>query len=366
MASGSGPPPSPCGRRASPSSPPSGAWPGRGGCSSARSWSTPAPGMMSRWLLRTCSVKPKTLRREKRDRQTDMTASSSIYYHKYALDVIRGETVVFLQRQQEVHEVFRVVVALLAAGERVLGQQLVEEAVPPLADALGLGADDPEEQVHVRQLREVVLHVEPAQEGGAGLRQLPEQLVPALLPVGLAEHGAAHEVAGVAAQQLRHVERRPRGRLGGVADPGHHQAHLLLPLPPLGEDHLGAEQVRVDHLPRRAPVLAVRREGHVRRVVADDVGDGVPRAGRQHVVVRAEHGLGGLRRGHHDGGHGADLHQHQPVVAVLGVEVAEGDVRVGADEVEVPDDGELPRRRRRQPVLLPFGGRRGRAPRRRG
>ena len=37
--------------------------------------------------------------------------------------------------------------------------------------------------------------------------------------------------------------------------------------------------------------------------------------------------------------------EHQAVAAVPGGEVAEGDVREGADEVEVADDGE-PRRRR--------------------
>jgi hypothetical protein len=59
------------------------------------------------------------------------------------------------------------------------------------------------------------------------------------------------------------------------------------------------------------------------------------------MVVRAEDGPRGARRGDDERRDGAEAEEHDAVAAVLGGEVAEGDVREGADEVEVADDGEL-------------------------
>jgi hypothetical protein len=114
---------------------------------------------------------------------------------------------------------------------------------------------------------------------------------------------------------------------------------------------LGAEHLRGQELPALAPVLSVGRERDVRRAVADDVGGHGRRPGREDVVVGAQDGLGGGRRGHEQGGHGAEAEEHEAVAAVLGVEVPDGLVRLGADEVEVADDGQ-PARRRRWELLL--------------
>jgi hypothetical protein len=102
----------------------------------------------------------------------------------------------------------------------------------------------------------------------------------------------------------------------------------------------GVEQVQRHQLPDHAEVVAVGREARVGRAIHDDVRDQGPRARREDVVVRAQDGLGGARRGDDHGGHGAEADQHE-VGAVPGREACEGDVR-RTNEVHVPDDGEPP------------------------
>ena len=101
---------------------------------------------------------------------------------------------------------------------------------------------------------------------------------------------------------------------------------------------LNAEHVCGDELPRLPPVLAVRREGDVRRAVHDDVGDEGWGPRCQDVVVRAKHLLGGARRRHYEGPHGAQAEDHH-VRAVLPGQAPKGDMWEGANKVQVPDDG---------------------------
>jgi hypothetical protein len=113
----------------------------------------------------------------------------------------------------------------------------------------------------------------------------------------------------------------------------------------VGSNFLVAEEVRGGDLPDLAPVLAVGGEGDVCGAVEEDVGDGGRGPGSEHVVMCAQDSLSSARRGDDEGWHGAETDEHEPVPAVLGGEVTEGDVREGADEVQVADDGELARRR---------------------
>ena len=73
------------------------------------------------------------------------------------------------------------------------------------------------------------------------------------------------------------------------------------------------------------------------------------------MVLRAQHGLRGARRGDDERGDGAEVEEHEAVAAMLGGEVTEGDVREAADEVQVADDGE-PAGRRRQLTQQLFSG----------
>lgn len=117
---------------------------------------------------------------------------------------------------------------------------------------------------------------------------------------------------------------------------------------------LGAEHVRGEEFPALPPVLAVGHERDVRGPVADDLGGHGRRPRREDVVLGAQDGVGGAGRGHEQGGHGADAEEQQAVAPVLGVQVPDRDVGLGADEVEVADDGQLARgrRRERKPLLL--------------
>jgi hypothetical protein len=200
----------------------------------------------------------------------------------------------------------------------VFVDELVEQLVPPPVDPFGLGADELPQQLQLRQPREVVLEVEASQEGDVDLAELAEEPVPASLPVRLAEHRAAHDVVSVAAQEPRHVHHRAWSRRRRVTDPGEDDAHLFQAAMAEGVHLLGAEHVRGEELPGLPPPLAVRREGDVRQAVEDDVGDGGPRPGREHVVVRAQDGLGGARRRHHQRGCGAEVEQQEAVAAVPG------------------------------------------------
>lgn len=55
----------------------------------------------------------------------------------------------------------------------------------------------------------------------------------------------------------------------------------------------------------------------------------------------AQDGLGGARRGHEQGGYGTDAEEQEAIAAMLGIEVPDGYVCLGAEEVEVADDGQL-------------------------
>uniref|UniRef100_A0A0A9F950 Uncharacterized protein n=1 Tax=Arundo donax TaxID=35708 RepID=A0A0A9F950_ARUDO len=104
---------------------------------------------------------------------------------------------------------------------------------------------------------------------------------------------------------------------------------------------LGAQHMRSSELPALAPVLTVGCKRDVCRAIADDVrGHGWwPR--REDVVVGAQDGLGGARGGHEQGGHGTDANEQEAVAAILGIEVSDGYVGLGAEEVEVADDRQL-------------------------
>ena len=95
----------------------------------------------------------------------------------------------------------------------------------------------------------------------------------------------------------------------------------------VGPDLLVGEEVRGDDLLDLAPVLAVGRKGDVRGAVEEDVGDRGVGPGREDVVLRAEHGLRGARRGDDQRRDGAEVEEHEAITAMLGREVAERDVR---------------------------------------
>jgi len=123
---------------------------------------------------------------------------------------------------------------------------------------------------------------------------------------------------------------------------------------------LVGEKARGGNLLDLAPVLAMGAEGDVRRAVEEDLCDRGAGAGREDMVVSAQDGLRRGRRGDEEGWEGAEAEEQEPVAAVLGGEVAGGDVREGAgEEVQVADDGETRRRRQlaQQPLPGPLGGR---------
>ena len=123
--------------------------------------------------------------------------------------------------------------------------------------------------------------------------------------------------------------------------------YLMLACMAVGPDLLVCEEVRGGNLLDLAPVLTVRGEGDVRGAIEEDVGDGGVGPGREDVVLCAEHGLRGARRGDDERWYGAEVEEHEAIAAMPGGEVTEGDMRQGADEVQVADDGE-PAARRRQ------------------
>ena len=122
--------------------------------------------------------------------------------------------------------------------------------------------------------------------------------------------------------------------------------YLMLACMAVGPDFLVGEEVRGDDLLDLAPVLAVGRKGDARGAIEEDVGGRGVGPGREDVVLRAEDGLRRARRGDDDRRYGAEVEEHEAVAAMPGGEVTERDVREGADEVQVADDGEPPGRRR--------------------
>jgi hypothetical protein len=280
-------------------------------------------------------------------------------YYQDSLDMVSGEAILLLKRQQYVYEVLIVVLVLMGCHPgRMVVDELVEEVVPALPDAPGLGARHLPDELDPAQAGEVVLDVEPSEESRVDVGELPEQPVAAFLHGELARDGAADEVVDEGVQELAHVDGLPRG--GGAAHPAQRAAHLLLPRGPLRPHLAGVEQVHGDQLPRLAEVVAVGREARVGGAVHDDVGHQGARAGGEDVVVGAEHGLGDARRRDHHGRHGAEAEQHQ-VRAVPGGERGEGHVGDVPHQVQVPDDGELHGRRRQQAQeLVGVAGRRRR------
>lgn len=72
--------------------------------------------------------------------------------------------------------------------------------------------------------------------------------------------------------------------------------------------------------------------------------------------MRPQHGLRGTLRRDDERRGGAEVEEHEAVAAVLGGDVAKGDMRVGADEeVQLADDGE-PAAGRRQLAQQLFSG----------
>ena len=129
-------------------------------------------------------------------------------------------------------------------------------------------------------------------------------------------------------------------------------SYLVLARMAVGADLLVGEEVRGGDLLDLPPVLAVGGEGGVRGAVEEDFGDGGVGPGREDVVVRAQHGLRGARRRDDERRDGAEAEEHEAVAAMLGGEVAEGDVREGADEVQVAYERELRRRRRETAAMI--------------
>ncbi|WVZ59461.1 hypothetical protein U9M48_009598 [Paspalum notatum var. saurae] len=129
----------------------------------------------------------------------------------------------------------------------------------------------------------------------------------------------------------------------------------------VGSNLLVAEEVSGGDLLNLTPVLAVGGEGDVCGAVEEDVCEGGVRPGREDVVVRAQDGLRGARRGDDERRDGAEAEEHEAVAAVVGGEVAEGDMREAPNEVQVADDGQPARwRREHSQQLLPFSRRRRR------
>ncbi|KAB8107084.1 hypothetical protein EE612_041650 [Oryza sativa] len=238
----------------------------------------------------------------------------------------------------------------------MLAYDVTKNTVPLLLELLGVGAHHSPQQIHLRQAREVVFQVEASVLISVAGGELHEQLVPAFSPERrLPAHGAAQDVVGEGAEQLPHVDGGARGRR--LVELGDGDAHLLLAATAERLDLLGAEQVGGDELPRLAPVVAVGGEGDVGGAIGEDVGDGGARPRREHVVVSPEDGLGGARGRDDEVAHLAELEEHEAVGGVLLGEVAEGDVRVGADEVHVAYHRQ-PRRRRWQDIIVALARRR--------
>jgi len=117
----------------------------------------------------------------------------------------------------------------------------------------------------------------------------------------------------------------------------------------VGVHLLDGEEVCGDELPGPTPVFAVGSQGDVRRAVQESVGEGGRRARGEDVVVGAHDRLRRARGRHDEVGDGTEAEEHEAAAGVLGGEVTEGDVREGADQVQVADDGK--RRRGRRELL---------------
>lgn len=111
-----------------------------------------------------------------------------------------------------------------------------------------------------------------------------------------------------------------------------------------GLDLLGTKHMRGQELPSLPPVLAVGRKRDVGGTIPDDVGGQGRRSRCEDVVVGVEDGLGGAWRRHKQGGSGAEPEEHEAVAAILGVELPDGYVGLGAQEVGVADDRKHARR----------------------
>lgn len=225
----------------------------------------------------------------------------------------------------------------------VLLNELLEQVVPPLVESPRPDREQPQDHIRHCHLGEVGLEVESSKKGNVDLCQLTEKPVPAMVPVRFSEDCTAHKVIGVPGQEVAQVHCPAHG--GCLADLVDHEAHLCLPIMAEGVHLLGAEHVRGQELLGLPPGLTVGREGDARRAVANDVGGDGRRPRREHVVVGAQDGGGGARRRHEQGRDGTGAEEQEAAAAVLGVEVSDGYVGLlGADEVEVADDGQFARR----------------------
>ena len=98
---------------------------------------------------------------------------------------------------------------------------------------------------------------------------------------------------------------------------------------------------------RLAPVVAVGGEGDVAGAVDEAVGHGHPGPAGEGRVAGPQSLLRGGRRGRHDGGRAAEAQEHDR--AVRRGERPERPVRQAAQQMEVAEERQAARRRRRKP-----------------
>ncbi|KXG31507.2 hypothetical protein SORBI_3003G009501 [Sorghum bicolor] len=260
--------------------------------------------------------------------------------------------VVLVDVQQHVHEIPTIAVTLSARPPAVVVNHLLEQPVErlerppdlPLQPGDGVHPAQPRQQLPDRHRPDELLEVgEHLPLPTAGLK-LVEQPARALVT----ERGARHDGVGVLGEEFAEVDRRASGAGAG---PGGQRGGLLLPDAAEGPDAARAEEVDDADAARLAPVLAVGRERDV-AAVEEALGHGAGWPARERQVARPHHLLGGGRGGHHHGGHTAQAEQqHRAVRARQGRQRA---VRQRAQQVEVAQQREAPRRRRqRQPPAIP-------------
>jgi hypothetical protein len=247
----------------------------------------------------------------------------------------------FPELQQDVHEVTSLPRPLLLVLGHYLGQELV-----PLLDhvvELLLEPRRPPQQPR-RRVRQHVLRLEPRHQRRGVRQQLPPPL--GRRP-GCAGRRAGDHRVGVAVQELPQLHGLPG--LRGAAGPGYHGRGLGRPH---GRERLDAargEEVHHDDPLGLAPVVPVRRERDVPRPVRLLVRRRVVRPGGDGEVVVLEQ-VGGRRgRGNDQGPPAPELQEEEPAAAAIAeVQLVQGAVWEAANEMEVAEQRQPPRGRRRE------------------
>ena len=146
-------------------------------------------------------------------------------------------------------------------------------------------------------------------------------------------------------------------------------SNILLPDAAEGPDAARGEELEHADPPELAPQVAVGGEDDVAAAVGEHGQRRRQAPARERGVVGLHHLPGGLGRGHHQRGHGAEAEHHER--AVPGGQVPQGPVREvavpGQEEVvEAADERQLPRPRRQAQAQRRLPGLRQRRRRRRG